>query len=123
MTRPKLVKSKLAFVKRDGPRVNYGRYLACSAARKLGTCSPKQSIRRNVLEDAVLDLLRQRLMQPYAVAAFIKSFSEAANAEAGTAEVARTRLQSERDKAARKLNGFYDAIAEGFRTPARLEGA
>ncbi|WP_170469988.1 hypothetical protein [Ruegeria arenilitoris] len=39
-------------------------------------------------------------------------------------EAARTRLQSERDKAACKLNGFYDAIAEGIRTPglqARLE--
>ncbi|WP_226689384.1 recombinase family protein [Ruegeria arenilitoris] len=108
-----------------GPLATVGRdYLACSAARKLGTCSHKQSIRRNVLEDAVLDLLRQRLMQPDAVAAFIKSFSEAANAEAGTAEVARTRLQSERVKAARKLNGFYDTIAEGIRTPglqARLE--
>nr|WP_321249206.1 hypothetical protein [uncultured Ruegeria sp.] len=63
-------------------------------------------------------------MQPDAVAAFIKSFSEAANAEAGTAEVARTRLQSERDKAERKFNLFYDAIAEGIRTPGlqtRLE--
>ena len=108
-----------------GPLATVGRdYLACSAARKLGTCSHKQSIRRNVLEDAVLDLLRRRLMQPDAVAAFIKSFSEAANAEAGTAEVARTRLQSERDKAERKFNLFYDAIAEGIRTPGlqtRLE--
>ncbi|WP_253276957.1 recombinase family protein, partial [Ruegeria sp. 6PALISEP08] len=108
-----------------GPLATVGRdYLACSAARKLGTCSHRQSIRRNVLEDAVMDLLRQRLMQPDAVTAFIKSFSEAAYAEAGTVEVARTRLQSERDKAARKLNGLYDAIAEGIRTPglqARLE--
>ncbi|WP_171232748.1 recombinase family protein [Ruegeria sp. HKCCA4812] len=108
-----------------GPLATVGRdYLACSAARKLGTCTHRQSIRRNVLEDAVLDLLRQRLMQPDAVAAFIKSFNEAANAEAGTEEAARTRLQSERDKAARKLNGFYDAIAEGIRTPGlqtRLE--
>ncbi len=81
-------------------------YLACSTARKLGTCSHRQSIRRNVLEDAVLDLLRRRLMQPDAVAAFIKSFSAAANAEAGAVEAARTRLQTERDKAVRKLNGF-----------------
>lgn len=108
-----------------GPLATVGRdYLACSAARKLGTCSHKQSIRRNVLEDAVLGLLRQRLMQPDAVATFVKSFSEAANAETGALEAARARLQSERDKAARKLNGFYDAIAEGFRTPglqAKLE--
>ncbi len=108
-----------------GPLATVGRdYLACSAARKLCTCSHKQSIRRHILEDAVLDLLRRRLMQPDAVATFVKSFSEAANAEAGAVETTRTRLQSERDKAARKLSGFYDAIAGGIRTPGlqtRLE--
>ncbi|MFC3614535.1 hypothetical protein ACFORG_12240 [Lutimaribacter marinistellae] len=37
---------------------------------------------------------------------------------------ARSRLQAERDAAARKLDGLYDALAEGLRTPglkAKLE--
>lgn len=47
-------------------------YLACSAAKKLRTCTQSKSIKRAVLEEAVLDLLRNRLMQPEAVAAFTK---------------------------------------------------
>ncbi|WP_093038009.1 recombinase family protein [Ruegeria marina] len=108
-----------------GPLVAVGRdYLACSAARKLGTCDHRKSIRRNVLEEAVLDLLRTRLMQPEAVAAFVKSYSAAANSEAGALQAARSRLQSDRDTTARKLDGLYEAIAEGLRTPglkAKLE--
>lgn len=46
-------------------------YLACSAARKLGTCTQKRSFRRVDLEAFVLDLLRERLMQAEAVAAFV----------------------------------------------------
>ena len=44
-------------------------YLGCSAAHKLRTCAQRKSIKREVLEQAVLDLLRERLMQPDAVAA------------------------------------------------------
>ncbi|GGH41648.1 recombinase family protein [Cribrihabitans marinus] len=99
-------------------------YVACSNARKLGTCEHHRSYKRGVLEAAVLDLLRTRLMHPEAVAAFIKSFSEATNAEAGAQEAVRSRLNAERAAATRKLDGLYDAIAEGLRTPglkAKLE--
>ena len=92
-------------------------YLACSAARKLGTCTHKQSIRRNVLEETVLGLLRTRLMQPKAVAEFVKAYSEATNAEAGAQAAERARLLSERTTAERKLEGLYDAITDGLRTP------
>ncbi|MBI6630364.1 recombinase family protein [Pontibaca sp. S1109L] len=92
-------------------------YLACSAARKLGTCDQKKSIRRPVLESAVLDLLRTRLMQPDAVASFMTAYSKATNAHNSAQEAKRARLRSERDATARKLDGLYDAIAEGLRTP------
>ncbi len=99
-------------------------YLACSAATKLGTCSSRKSIRRAVLEEAVLGLLRDRLMQPDAIAAFIRAVGEESNARHGTAAVDRSRQQAERAGVARKLEGLYDAIAEGLRTPGlkgRLE--
>ncbi|MCB4458005.1 recombinase family protein [Leisingera sp. McT4-56] len=100
-----------------GPLAAAGRdYLACSAARKLGTCSHKESVRRPVLEEAVLNLLRARLMQPDAVAAFVKAFTKAANTEADSQEAARARLKAERATTSRKLDGLYDAIAEGLRT-------
>ena len=92
-------------------------YLACSAARKLRTCSQKKSFRRGLLEDAVLDLLRDRLMQPEAVAAFVKAYAIEANTQLGSATADRGRLTSERATLVRKLDGLYDAIADGLRTP------
>jgi len=92
-------------------------YVACAAARKLGTCTQRTSIRRAVLEEAVLGLLRDRLMQPDAVAAFIKSVGEETNVRNSTASADRSRMNSERTAIARKLEGLYDAIADGLRTP------
>ena len=96
-------------------------YLACSAARKLRTCSQSKSFKRAVLEEAVLDLLRDRLMQPEAVAAFIKAYAIEANTQLGGAAADRGRLHSEHATLVRKLDGLYDAIADGLRTPG-LQG-
>jgi site-specific DNA recombinase len=96
-------------------------YVACAAARKLGTCTQRQSFRRAELEDAVLDLLRNRLMQPDAVADFIRTFSAEMNAQRGDETVARSRQETERAVLKRKLDGLYDAIAEGLRTTGLKE--
>ena len=56
-------------------------YLACSNARKLRTCNQRQSYRSGDLENAVLGLLRDRLMQPAAVAEFIRGYSAKINTE------------------------------------------
>ena len=92
-------------------------YVACSSARKLRICTQRKSFRRAVLEGAVLDLLRNRLMQPDAVAAFIKGFAEELNPRNGVDHAARTGATSERNQIAHKLDGLYDAIANGIRTP------
>ena len=91
-------------------------YVACSAARKLGTCTQRKSIRRGVLEEAVLGLLRDRLMQPAAVAEFITAYTAEVNGQRGANTAERARLVSERASIARKLEGLYDAISEGLRT-------
>ncbi|MDO9526175.1 MAG: recombinase family protein [Gemmobacter sp.] len=99
-------------------------YVACSAARKLGTCEQRRSFRRHVLEEAVLSLLSTRLMQPEAVAHFVRAMAEETNACNGKASADRARHQSERTTVARKVEGLYDAIADGLRTPglkAKLE--
>src|ERR1044071_4693320 len=54
-------------------------YLACSAARGSGTCSNRQSIRRGALESLILDGLRQKLMAPELVEAFIRAFQKEVN--------------------------------------------
>jgi site-specific DNA recombinase len=95
-------------------------YLACSNARKLGTCSERKAIRRPVLEDVVLGPLRDRLMQPDAVNAFVAAYHAEIASGRGAAAVDRKR--KERDLTARrfKLDGYHDAVAEGLRTPGLL---
>ena len=100
-----------------GPYAAVGRdYLACSAARKLDTFTAKKGIRRSVLEAVVLDLLKTRLMQPEAVARFVRDHAEFSNSHGAEAAQARTRLEAEKRAIKRKLEGLYDAIAEGLRS-------
>ena len=91
-------------------------YVACSSARKLGTCSQKCSLKRGDLEEVVLGLLQKRLMQPQAVAAFVTSISREMNAGRAEETAARSRLEADRIQVARRLDGLYDAIADGLRT-------
>ncbi|MBV0914217.1 recombinase family protein [Anianabacter salinae] len=96
-------------------------YVACSAARKLGTCDQRRSFKRGVLERAVLDLLKERLMQPDAVAEFVAAFNAGINSERGKETAARAGLEKERAALERKLDGLYDAIADGLRTDGLKE--
>ncbi|MFB9150962.1 recombinase family protein [Roseovarius ramblicola] len=96
-------------------------YVACSAARKLGTCAQKKSFKRGELEAAVLDLLKDRLMQPDAVAEFVAVFTKEANGQRDAQAADRKRAQKDRDTLAKKLDGLYDAVANGLRTRGLLE--
>ena len=89
-------------------------YLACSAARKLGTCDQRKGIRRSELEAVVLDLLKTRLMEPDAVAAFVKDVAEASNAQGAAQTQERARLEAEKKTLQRKLEGLYDAVRKGY---------
>ena len=91
-------------------------YLACSAARKLATCAHKRSYKRHELEQVVLDLLHQRLMRPEAVAAFVTAVRRETNAGRAEATADRARLETEQKQITRRLDGLYDAIADGLRT-------
>jgi hypothetical protein len=57
------------------PMTNVGKdYLACTGARKRGTCANGRSIKRGELETLILNGLRERLMAPELVAEFITAF-------------------------------------------------
>ena len=63
-------------------------------------------------------------MQPVAVAEFIAAYTVEINGQRGAEPADRARVVSERAATARKLEGLYDAISEGLRTPGlkdRLE--
>ena len=100
-----------------GAMSNVGRnYLACAAARRLEVCQNRLSIRRERLDQLILDALRDRLMQPEHVAAFTAEFIREWNKlQAGTAS---DRAVRERELQAvdRRLNGLIEAIADGLRS-------
>ena len=99
-----------------GAMTNIGRdYLACSAARRQGTCSNERGIKRDDLDKLILGGLRTRLMEPELVATFVTEFTAEWNrlqAEASAHEGAKRR---ELDVVRRKLDGLIDAIAGGLR--------
>ena len=68
----------------------------------------------------MLDLVRDRLMQPDAVKTFVAAYMREINAGRDDAEAARGRLQRQLDTVGRKLEGFYDAVGDGLRTPGLL---
>jgi hypothetical protein len=95
-------------------------YLACGNSRKLGTCEQRRAIRRSVLEEFVLDLVRERLMQPEMVKAFVAAYTQEINAGRANAGAERARQEKELKALTAKLDRLYDAIAEGFRSPGLL---
>ena len=95
-------------------------YLACANARKLHQCDQRKGIRRGVLETFVLDLIRDHLMQPDAVKAFITAYHQEINAGRDVAAAERGRLEKELRAVTTKLEGIYDAVADGLRTPGLL---
>jgi site-specific DNA recombinase len=101
-----------------GTMSNVGRdYIACGAARKQGTCSNTQGIRRSELERLVLDALRDQLMEPDLVAEFVTAFTAEWNRLAAEASAGRDGAARDLAATERKLKGLIDAIADGFRAP------
>ncbi len=108
-----------------GPMIAAGKdYMACDHARNQGTCSNKRGIKRDRIEETVLEALKTNLMQPNLVEEFIRAF----HAEVNRLERERNASQEQTAKAferiGRQLDGLYEAIADGLRTQglkAKLE--
>jgi DNA invertase Pin-like site-specific DNA recombinase len=92
-------------------------YLACAAARKMGTCTNRRGIRRRVLEDFILDTLKHHLMHPDLVKEFIAEFTAEVNRQQRAQEGAIDRKRRELTETTKRLDGLIDAIADGLRTP------
>ena len=90
-------------------------YLACSAARRLGTCKNRNGIRRAVLEGLIVDALKRNLMHPKLVAEFVKEFHAEINRQRRDAELSLILRRRELEETCRRLDGLIEAIADGFR--------
>ena len=82
-------------------------YLACANARKFESCEQHKTIRRSFLEDFVLDLIRDRMMEPDAVNAFTMAYIQEINAGRDGVAAERKRQQKEMAIITAKLDGLY----------------
>jgi site-specific DNA recombinase len=99
-------------------------YMACDHARNQGTCNNRRGIKRDRIEELVLGTLKTNLMQPHLVEEFIRAFHTEINRVEKERNVGHEHTAKELDGINRKLEGLYDAIADGLRTPglkAKLE--
>lgn len=81
-----------------------GTLLGCSAAKGKGTCDNKHSIRRDVLDQLVLDALKRELMQPDLFAEFCHEFTREVNRLRALAGSSITAAKAEINKIDRDLD-------------------
>ncbi len=94
-----------------------GDYIACSGARKMGICANGKGLRRRLLEDFVLETLKDHLMHPDLVKAFIAEFHAEANRIAAEGEQQAIAKRTQLADVTRRLDGLIDAISDGLRSP------
>jgi site-specific DNA recombinase len=101
-----------------GAVTNIGRdYLACSAARRQGTCDNRRGIQRDELDKLILDALQTRLMHPDHVATFVTEFTAEWNRLLSETSAHEHTQRRELETVSRKMAGLIDAIADGLRAP------
>jgi site-specific DNA recombinase len=88
-------------------------HYGCSTARNKGTCHNMLTIRRDIIEEAVLDGIQEQLMQPDAYKAFVAEFNRELNRLAASEDLERDRLSRELDKTGRNLARLIEAIKAG----------
>ena len=90
----------------------------CASHRSKGICSNSLSVKRQSIEERILGGLKDRLMAPELVAAFVEEFTAEINHRASEAE--RERLGREQEQAAvnRKINAILKAVEDGMYTPS-----
>ena len=92
-------------------------YLACGMARRTGTCENTRGIQRHRIEEAVLECLKNNLMEPALVEIFIREFHAEANKQTKALTQGITDKKHKLEKLMTRLDGLYNAIADGLRTP------
>jgi site-specific DNA recombinase len=97
-----------------GPAAPIGKdYIACSAARRQGTCTNRTSIRRGEIERWIVDALRHQLMAPDLVSEFIRTFNDEVNRTRRDCDHRRHGLQREQKDLERRIDTLLDAFASG----------
>jgi DNA invertase Pin-like site-specific DNA recombinase len=98
-----------------------GDYLACAAARKMGTCDNRRGVPRPLLEDFIFETLKQHLMHPDLVKEFIAEFHAEVNRQNRDHQLTLENKKRDLAEVTRRHSGLIDAIADGLRTPGLKE--
>ena len=88
-------------------------HLGCAAARNKGTCQNRLGIKREALEQTILNGLKQHLMQPELFKEFCAEFIREVNRLKQDQAAQRSALEAELARIARRNRKIVDAIAEG----------
>ena len=103
--------------------INKNRF-SCSTRKRKGTCHNSLSIQRHDIEARVLIGLKNRLMAPELVSAFVEGYQEAVRQEQQNARTARAHIEKRKSDVDRKISGIFKAIEDGLYEPSmkdRLE--
>ncbi|MGF1611087.1 MAG: hypothetical protein ACFCUQ_16905 [Kiloniellales bacterium] len=90
----------------------------CATRRTKGTCANGATILRREIEARVLAGLKEKLLAPELVAAFVEEFQAQVNQSAREAESRLASLRRERAVIESKIAGLLKAIEDGMYTPA-----
>jgi len=98
-------------------RHHYG----CSTARNRGTCDNLLSIRRDILEENILEGLRNKLMHSDLVAEFANEYHRELNRQAALNNSAHDHLKAELSRTEQDIRSIIDAVKAGMRTESMTD--
>ena len=86
----------------------------CSGHRNKGTCDNSRTIKRQTLEQTILDALKDELLAPACVEAFVEEFQTEVDKLAKSRNADRHRDEKELADVQRKIDGLIRAIEDGM---------
>src|SRR5690606_11597296 len=96
---------------------NYTKYganrFACARARDRGICTNRLTVRGDAVENAILDGLRMRLMDPALFEEFAREFIAEVNRSRSEASRAKQAMKQELERVDRQIKRLVDAILDG----------
>ena len=91
---------------------------SCSTRKRKGTCDNALSIHRHEIEARVLTGLKDRLMAPELVSAFVEGYQEAVQEEQQKTRTAHAQIEKRKSEIDRKISGIFKAIEDGLYEPS-----
>ena len=92
------------------------KHYGCSNARNRGTCDNKLTLRRDWLEDTVLDGLKTSLMKTELLTEFISEYHQEINRQRAGMDLERSRREKELAAIDKRIRALFDLATEGVRS-------